>query len=186
MALDFRVCGLVTPWNYPLMMLSWKMAACLAAGNTVVHKPAQVSPLTALKFAELSAKAGIPKGVINILPGSGKRFWHQCHLGIYGPFLHEPRSPSTKGWEFHDAFIHFRRRSWSSNSWSSRGQEGWFYWFNTDWCTNYEKVSSRLNDVFFSAVISLLFQLCSKQFETRFIGIRWKITFDHFCWLRLG
>ncbi|PNF24468.1 Cytosolic 10-formyltetrahydrofolate dehydrogenase [Cryptotermes secundus] len=65
------VCGLVIPWNYPLMMLSWKMAPCLAAGNTVVMKPAQVSPLTALKFAELSVKAGFPPGVINILPGSG-------------------------------------------------------------------------------------------------------------------
>jgi len=65
------VCGLITPWNYPLMMLSWKMAACLAAGNTVVIKPAQVSPLTALKFAELSLLAGIPAGVINVLPGSG-------------------------------------------------------------------------------------------------------------------
>jgi formyltetrahydrofolate dehydrogenase len=65
------VCGLVTPWNYPLMMLSWKMAACLAAGNSVVMKPAQVSPLSALKFAELSVKAGFPPGVINILPGTG-------------------------------------------------------------------------------------------------------------------
>jgi len=65
------VCGLVTPWNYPLMMLSWKMAACLAAGNTVVIKPAQVSPLTALKFAELALLAGIPPGVINVLPGTG-------------------------------------------------------------------------------------------------------------------
>lgn len=65
------VCGLITPWNYPLMMLSWKMAACLAAGNTVVMKPAAVCPLTALKFAELSVRAGIPAGVINILPGSG-------------------------------------------------------------------------------------------------------------------
>ncbi|KAJ0173034.1 hypothetical protein K1T71_011210 [Dendrolimus kikuchii] len=65
------VCALITPWNYPLMMLSWKMAACLAAGNTVVMKPAAVCPLTALKFAELSARAGIPPGVINILPGSG-------------------------------------------------------------------------------------------------------------------
>ncbi|GLV36756.1 uncharacterized protein CBL_02409 [Carabus blaptoides fortunei] len=65
------VCGLITPWNYPLMMLSWKMAACLAAGNTVVIKPAQVCPLTALKFAELSVKAGIPPGVINIVPGTG-------------------------------------------------------------------------------------------------------------------
>ncbi|XP_035865260.1 cytosolic 10-formyltetrahydrofolate dehydrogenase-like [Phyllostomus discolor] len=53
------------------MMLSWKTAACLAAGNTVVIKPTQVTPLTALKFAELTLKAGIPKGVINILPGSG-------------------------------------------------------------------------------------------------------------------
>ncbi|XP_012059561.1 PREDICTED: cytosolic 10-formyltetrahydrofolate dehydrogenase [Atta cephalotes] len=66
------VCGLVTPWNYPLMMLSWKMAACLAAGNTVVMKPAQASPLTALKFAELSARAGIPPGVINIVCGVGR------------------------------------------------------------------------------------------------------------------
>ncbi|KAJ8939256.1 hypothetical protein NQ314_011193, partial [Rhamnusium bicolor] len=65
------VCGLITPWNYPLMMLSWKMAACLAAGNTVLIKPAQVSPLTALKFAELSVKAGIPPGVINVLTGTG-------------------------------------------------------------------------------------------------------------------
>lgn len=66
------VCGLVTPWNYPLMMLSWKMAACLAAGNVVVMKPAQTSPLTALKFAELCARAGIPPGVVNIVPGSGR------------------------------------------------------------------------------------------------------------------
>uniref|UniRef100_A0A914HVA2 10-formyltetrahydrofolate dehydrogenase n=1 Tax=Globodera rostochiensis TaxID=31243 RepID=A0A914HVA2_GLORO len=65
------VVGLITPWNYPLMMLSWKMAACLAAGNTVVHKPAQVSPLTALKFAELSHRAGFPSGVINIVTGTG-------------------------------------------------------------------------------------------------------------------
>merc|ERR1712241_648854 len=65
------VCGLVTPWNYPLMMLSWKMAACLAAGNVVVIKPAAVCPLTALKFAELSHKAGIPPGVINVVTGSG-------------------------------------------------------------------------------------------------------------------
>lgn len=53
------------------MMLSWKMAACIGAGNTVVLKPAQVCPLTALKFAELSVLAGFPNGVINILPGTG-------------------------------------------------------------------------------------------------------------------
>jgi formyltetrahydrofolate dehydrogenase len=65
------VCGIVTPWNYPLMMLSWKMAACIAAGNTVILKPAQVTPLTSLKFGELVVKAGFPPGVINIIPGSG-------------------------------------------------------------------------------------------------------------------
>uniref|UniRef100_A0A673I1M9 10-formyltetrahydrofolate dehydrogenase n=1 Tax=Sinocyclocheilus rhinocerous TaxID=307959 RepID=A0A673I1M9_9TELE len=67
----FSVCAIVIPWNYPLMMLAWKTAACLAAGNTVVLKPAQVTPLTALKFAELTALAKFPKGVVNILPGSG-------------------------------------------------------------------------------------------------------------------
>lgn len=68
----FSVCGIITPWNYPLMMLSWKMAACIAAGNTVVLKPAQVCPLTALKFAELSVLAGFPKGN-NLFSKSTKR-----------------------------------------------------------------------------------------------------------------
>lgn len=53
------------------MMLSWKMSACIAAGNTVVIKPAQVCPLTALKFAELTVKAGFPPGVINVATGTG-------------------------------------------------------------------------------------------------------------------
>jgi len=66
------VVGLVVPWNYPLMMLSWKMAAALAAGNCVVLKPAQVTPLTALKWAQLTQKAGFPAGVVNIIPGSGR------------------------------------------------------------------------------------------------------------------
>jgi formyltetrahydrofolate dehydrogenase len=55
------------------MMLAWKSAACLAAGNTVVLKPAQVTPLTALKFAELTVRAGFPPGVVNIIPGSGSQ-----------------------------------------------------------------------------------------------------------------
>ena len=66
------VCGLITPWNYPLMMVAWKSAACLAAGNTLVLKPAQVCPLTALKLAELTVKAGFPPGVFNVLPGTGR------------------------------------------------------------------------------------------------------------------
>ena len=53
------------------MMLAWKMAACIAAGNTVVLKPAQVTPLTSLKFCELVVRAGFPAGVVNVLPGSG-------------------------------------------------------------------------------------------------------------------
>lgn len=65
------VCGIITPWNYPLMMVAWKSAACLAAGNTLVLKPAQVCPLTALKWAELIVKAGFPPGVVNIVPGRG-------------------------------------------------------------------------------------------------------------------
>lgn len=65
------VCGIITPWNYPLMMVAWKSAACLAAGNTIVLKPAQVSPLTALKLAELTVQAGFPPGVFNVVPGTG-------------------------------------------------------------------------------------------------------------------
>lgn len=65
------VCGIITPWNYPLMMVAWKTAACLAAGNTLVLKPAQACPLTALKWAELVARAGFPPGVVNIVPGKG-------------------------------------------------------------------------------------------------------------------
>lgn len=65
------VCGIITPWNYPLMMVSWKSAACLAAGNTLVLKPAGECPLTTLKWAELVAKAGFPPGVVNIITGRG-------------------------------------------------------------------------------------------------------------------
>lgn len=65
------VCGIITPWNYPLMMISWKSAACLAAGNTLVLKPPQACSLTALKWAELVAMAGFPAGVVNVLPGKG-------------------------------------------------------------------------------------------------------------------
>lgn len=65
------VCGQVIPWNFPLLMLAWKVAPALAAGNTVVLKPAEYTPLTALLFAELSREAGLPKGVLNIVTGDG-------------------------------------------------------------------------------------------------------------------
>ena len=66
------VCGLVVPWNYPLMMIVWKLGPALAAGNTVVLKPAEQTPLSALRMAELSVEAGFPPGVINVVNGLGK------------------------------------------------------------------------------------------------------------------
>ncbi|MFE9563399.1 aldehyde dehydrogenase family protein [Streptomyces sp. NPDC006487] len=65
------VAGQVIPWNFPLMMLAWKIAPALATGNTVVLKPAQTTPLSALFFADICRQAGLPKGVVNILPGYG-------------------------------------------------------------------------------------------------------------------
>jgi len=65
------VCGAIIPWNFPLLMLSWKVAPALAAGNTIVLKPAEYTPLTALLFAEISREAGLPKGVLNIVTGDG-------------------------------------------------------------------------------------------------------------------
>ncbi len=65
------VCGQIIPWNFPLLMLSWKIAPALAAGNTVVLKPAEYTPLSALAFAEICAEIGLPKGVVNIVTGDG-------------------------------------------------------------------------------------------------------------------
>ncbi|MBF6567875.1 MAG: aldehyde dehydrogenase family protein [Candidatus Binataceae bacterium] len=65
------VVGQIVPWNFPLMFTSWKMGPALAAGNTVVMKPAELTPLSSLKIAELMAEVGFPKGVVNILPGYG-------------------------------------------------------------------------------------------------------------------
>jgi aldehyde dehydrogenase (NAD+) len=65
------VVGQVVPWNFPLMFTSWKMGPALAAGNTIVLKPAEITPLSSLKIAELMAEVGIPPGVVNILPGHG-------------------------------------------------------------------------------------------------------------------
>ncbi|MDP2079929.1 MAG: aldehyde dehydrogenase family protein [Pseudotabrizicola sp.] len=65
------VCAAVIPWNFPLLMLAWKVAPALAAGNTVVLKPAEYTPLTALLFAEISHEAGLPPGVLNIVTGDG-------------------------------------------------------------------------------------------------------------------
>ncbi|MEV0281619.1 aldehyde dehydrogenase family protein [Streptomyces sp. NPDC050610] len=65
------VAGQVIPWNFPLLMLAWKIAPALAAGNTVVLKPAETTPLSALFFADICRQAGLPKGVVNIITGDG-------------------------------------------------------------------------------------------------------------------
>ena len=65
------VCSAVIPWNFPLLMLAWKVAPALAAGNTIVLKPAEFTPLSALLFAEISREAGLPPGVLNIVTGDG-------------------------------------------------------------------------------------------------------------------
>jgi aldehyde dehydrogenase (NAD+) len=66
------VCGQIIPWNFPLLMLAWKVAPALAAGNTVVLKPAEYTPLTALALAEICDEVGLPKGVLNIVTGDGE------------------------------------------------------------------------------------------------------------------
>ncbi len=65
------VVGLIVPWNFPLNIASWKLGPALACGNTVVLKPAELTPLTALRLGELALEAGIPAGVVNVLPGKG-------------------------------------------------------------------------------------------------------------------
>ncbi|MFQ5856908.1 MAG: aldehyde dehydrogenase family protein [Anaerolineae bacterium] len=74
-SLTFRepigVCALIVPWNFPLLITSWKVAPALAMGNTVVVKPAGVTPLSALALADIALEAGLPQGVLNVLPGAG-------------------------------------------------------------------------------------------------------------------
>lgn len=67
------VCGQIIPWNYPLLMASWKLAPCLAAGNTCVLKPSEFTPLTVVRLAELLQQAGLPEGVVNIVLGDGPK-----------------------------------------------------------------------------------------------------------------
>ncbi|KAL3232920.1 Aldehyde dehydrogenase 5, mitochondrial [Nakaseomyces bracarensis] len=66
------VCGQIIPWNFPLLMWSWKIGPALATGNTVVLKPAELTPLSALFASKLCQEAGVPKGVVNIIPGPGR------------------------------------------------------------------------------------------------------------------
>jgi betaine-aldehyde dehydrogenase len=65
------VVGLITPWNFPLTIASWKVAPALAAGNTIVLKPAELTPLTAVELEKITLDAGLPEGVLNVVPGKG-------------------------------------------------------------------------------------------------------------------
>ncbi|WP_296419995.1 aldehyde dehydrogenase family protein [Pseudooctadecabacter sp.] len=71
-AAPLGVCGQIIPWNFPLLMLAWKIAPALAMGNTVVLKPAEYTPMTAMVFAEICIHAGVPPGVVNIVTGDGE------------------------------------------------------------------------------------------------------------------
>ena len=78
------VVGAVLPWNFPLLMLAWKIGPALAAGNSVIVKPAEQTSMTALRVAELAAEAGIPRGVLQVLPGDGPSVGQPMglHMGI--------------------------------------------------------------------------------------------------------
>ncbi|KAG5264148.1 hypothetical protein AALO_G00272680 [Alosa alosa] len=77
------VCGQIIPWNFPLMMMAWKLGPALCCGNTLVLKPAEQTPLTALYMASLVKEAGFPPGVVNILPGYGPTAGATIfHMGI--------------------------------------------------------------------------------------------------------
>ncbi len=65
------VCGQIVPWNFPLLMASWKLGPALAAGCTIVLKPAEQTPLSALRIGELALEVGFPPGVLNVLTGDG-------------------------------------------------------------------------------------------------------------------
>ncbi len=70
------VCGQIIPWNFPILMAAWKLGPALATGNTIVLKPAEQTPLTALYIAQLTREAGFPDGVINVVPGFGTTGQH--------------------------------------------------------------------------------------------------------------
>jgi acyl-CoA reductase-like NAD-dependent aldehyde dehydrogenase len=78
------VVGLITPWNFPVLMASWKIGPALAAGNTAVMKPAEITPLTTMRLGELALEAGIPEGVLNVVVGTGNevgwRFVEHPHV----------------------------------------------------------------------------------------------------------
>ena len=90
------VVGLIVPWNFPLVIASWKVAPALAAGNTVVLKPAELTPLTALELERIALEAGLPEGVLNVVAGPGQRSagsaWSSTPTSPRSPSPARPRS----------------------------------------------------------------------------------------------
>ena len=90
------VVGLITPWNFPLVIASWKVAPALAAGNTVVLKPAELTPLTALELERIALEAGLPEGVLNVVAGPGsvvrRSAWSSTPTSPRSPSPARPRS----------------------------------------------------------------------------------------------
>ncbi|PJI06902.1 MULTISPECIES: aldehyde dehydrogenase family protein [Clostridium] len=76
------VCGMIVPWNYPLLMSIWKIAPALAAGNTIVFKPAEITPLSAIKLFEIFEEVGFPKGVVNLVLGAGETVGHEIAVNM--------------------------------------------------------------------------------------------------------
>jgi betaine-aldehyde dehydrogenase len=76
------VCGQIVPWNYPLLMGAWKMAPALAAGNTVIFKPSEITPLSAIKLFEIFDAVGFPKGVVNLVLGAGATVGHEIAANL--------------------------------------------------------------------------------------------------------
>jgi aldehyde dehydrogenase (NAD+) len=113
-AAPLGVAGQIIPWNFPLLMAAWKIAPALACGNTVILKPAETTPLTALKLAELMRDADLPPGVVNILTGAGETGAALvAHAGVDKIAFTGPRSASRScgGWP---AAASTTRSSWAA------------------------------------------------------------------------
>ena len=102
------VVGQVIPWNFPLLMLAWKIAPALAAGNCVVLKPAETTSITALKFGEICQEAGLPNGVVNIVSGAGET-GATAALTRWRVYITWPRAASPPGTATRRLLRHRRR-----------------------------------------------------------------------------